>query len=279
MGFLEQLEQEAKQQREREAQLALARAEREAFFREVADPTFRQLFDYLKRLTGHLNYLGNRRQVRFSAPAYGKIIGHVNDDLKVRFASDDESRTIDVAGTVTFPKQRAIDLVGEGEITRMQGFARERGLHTNERTRRDGRAMLIAGSFRLSGTVNLRVVIQTSVDKPDFQMLFTNVVDFGQMVKVVPPEQMDEQLMDTLGRFIARVDDDFLREDLADEIRDELARNLHRERRAMVQELTANERERQKAAEADSERSKSAMALAGRFQHRIEQVKRKLSDS
>ncbi|MEM9304359.1 MAG: hypothetical protein AAGE01_19770 [Pseudomonadota bacterium] len=278
MGFLDELENEAKLQREEEERDALALEEKEVFFREVADPTFRQLFDYLKRLTEHLNFLGKRRTVHYPAPGYGTITGHVGDDFKVRFSGNDRRREIDIGGHVDFPRQRLLEVVGEFEVNRIQTFARERGLRTNERTRRDQRGNVVAGDFRLAGRVGIRVLITTSVDDPEFRIAFTNCCGFGQMLKVVPPEQMDESMMDKLGRFIARVDDEFLTEDVGEEIREELAKRLTEERHLKVRELAASDRERRKVEAQQQEQVASARRLANRFQSRLEEGKRKFSD-
>ena len=279
MSFLEQLEAEARRQREQEESQAMAREEREIFFREIAEPTMRQLFNYLKKLIDHLNYLGGQtRHLSYQAPSYGQVKALLNNDLRVRYSAGDEHRQIDVVGTASIPRQREVELAGDVEVKRMQTFLRERGLTGNETLRRNSRGGVIGGAFRLSGNVSVRALIESRIDEPEIRIEFTNFDDFGRVTKVVPPEHMDESLMDKLGRFIAGVDREFLRENLSSEIRDNIRRKLQAERSKTVRDLATDERQREAELKDEKQKAEHAQQLSGRFKSRLENVKKKLSD-
>ena len=277
MSFLEQLEKKAAEQRQKEQEQQLAREEREVFFNEVADPTIRKLFEYLKKLASHLNYLGDKREIIYRLPGYGEVSGNLKE-LMVRFSASDEHRQIDIVGTAELPKQPELELVGDVEVKRMQTFLREHGLQGGERLRRNSKGGVVAGTYRPSGTINVRVLIHCSIAEPELRMEFTNLHDFGRLVRLIPPEHLDDDLMDKVGRFVARVDDEFLKEDLSDEIREQLRRQLDGERRQTVKELTAADHEVVEVAERERDRMRQAESLADRFKDRLEQAKRKLID-
>lgn len=287
MKFLDQLEQKARAQREKEDRAALEAEERRAFFQEVVDPVMRELFDNLKRLCEHLNYLTERAEIAYPTPGYGKVTGTLGNNLRALFGSDTESRKINLVGSVDVPTQRELQVGGERDIRRFRDFLTECSLRGNEKVRQDNRGRPLSAVFRLEGQITLRGEIVATVDRPELVMTFVNYYQFGQQRKVFQPEELNEETMDSLARFIAGMDPNFMKEILSEDARRELSARLQAERKAKeIKErakdakhrVQKKEEARKAAEEARKRQEREALArkLSSRFKSRLDKTKRRI---
>ena len=78
MSLLDQLEQQARVRREREEQENLLAEEKGAFYRAHTAPAMRDIFEYLKKLSQHLEYLDHQQSVDYHIPDYGDVTAKVD---------------------------------------------------------------------------------------------------------------------------------------------------------------------------------------------------------
>ena len=276
MKFLDQLEQKAKAQKEAEERASQEEEERLVFYKEVVDPTVRDLFEYLKKLCAHLNYLEERATHEFEVPGYGLVKGVLDPEMRAVISASPESLTVKLVGGADIPRQPQVEMLGEAEVRRMRKFLRDYSLRGNESPRKSAKGLHLSSMFRVEGKISVGLEISASVKEPDLHMLFTNFDGLGRQRKVVPAEAMDEDMMDRLAKFIAGVDSSFLKESVSETVREGIRARLEEQKRAMEQSEAEAAREAERLEREEAEKRATAQKLSGRFQSRLEQVKRKI---
>lgn len=276
MKFLDQLEQKAKAQKEAEERLAQEEDEQQVFYKEVVDPLIRDLFEYLKKLCAHLNYLEERASHEFEVPGYGLVKGVLDTDTRAVISVSPQSLTVKLVGAADIPRQPPVEMLGEAEVRRMRNFLRQYSLRGNESPRKSAKGLHLSSMFRVEGKISVGLEISASVKEPDLHMLFTNFDGLGRQRKVVPAEAMDEDMMDRLARFIAGVDASFLKENVDESVRQGIRDKLQQQKRAMEQSEAEAAKEAERLEREEAEKRATAQKLSGRFQMRLEQVKRKI---
>ncbi len=91
----------------------------------------------------------------------------------------------------------------------------------------------------------------------------------GTSSRQIRPEQIDDQFLDRLGRYVARQDDSYLREILDAGVRDTLRKEIRRNERLRWAELS-----RERDPEPPSEKG-----LGGRLMNQLRELSQRLSSN
>ncbi len=225
MKLLDQLEQLAKEKQQREEQLALEARERKARYHELTEPAMQRILDYLKQLTSHLNYLEQQREVQYDLPYYGQVKA-THSDFKIRFSSHENHSEIRVDATAEIDRKASPEVeLRTPVIEQFLELLVESGLHAAQSNKRMARARLVEGTFQVYGSVSISSTIGANRDDDALTMEFHNVDRLGSYHQRVPPEKIDDEFLDHLGRFISRDSDTLVREELSPELREQLKRS------------------------------------------------------
>ena len=85
---------------------------------------------------------------------------------------------------------------------------------------------IVGATVQVFGQIQLRGIIQATVDSPEICFQFTNFDMLGSSSRQIRTEQIDDEFLDRLGRYVARQDDSYLREALSDGVRDTYVRKF-----------------------------------------------------
>jgi hypothetical protein len=240
MGLLEDLGREAKLKQEDDRQKAARRADQLAYFRSTIRPRMAEVYGYLKELTNHLNYLKHETTVNYTIPRYAELKARLNPDYRMTISKDEDQVRIQLSLEAEITKDSApvVKLEGQQILEDMESFLLERGLSAKESPRYNQAGEIVGATVQVFGVIKLRGIIQATVDSPDICFQFTNFDMLGTSSRQVKAEQIDEEFLDRLGRYVARDDDSYLRELLADGVRDNLREEIRRNERLRWAELS-----------------------------------------
>lgn len=230
MSFLDDLESEARRKREADERLAREREAKLENYRRVIVPAMARITEYLKKVAEHLNYLEKQPELYYSIPVYGKVQARWGGDLRTNVSKEkDEYFRVQLLGTAVIDRQREVSVTEHGVINRMQQFLVDHGLTGNRDLRRNQAGHIIAANYQVEGSVQIRMALSASIDEPHITVELVNLDDYRRTTRSLEPERVDDALLDRLGRYVARVDDAFLREDLPDDVREQLRAKLAEE--------------------------------------------------
>jgi hypothetical protein len=231
MGLLDELELEAERLRAEQARHATDREVREAYWNEHLLPAMRRLDDYLQRLTRTLAQLKKRARAVFPLPGYGDVVAFIEPNYIVQSTPTATAYEITMEGLAA--------VTGEGcPLIECDSLARVRSvtavLHQHRLTgisdlRKNSNGEIMAAKFRAKGRIPLKLVIAADLDSGQVRMQFLNLEGLGQSNRVFRAEDIDDALMDSLGRFIAREQQHFGQQTLDDGMRRQLQSRVQRD--------------------------------------------------
>ena len=170
---------------------------------------------------------------------------------------------------ITEDSAPVVELKGSQMLEDMESFLLQRGLSAKQSTHYNNAGEIVGAAVRVFGRVHLRGIIEATIDSPTICFQFTNFDVLGTSSRQIRPEQIDDQFLDRLGRYVARQDDSYLREILGAGVRDTLRKEIRRNERLRWAELS-----RERDPEPPSEKG-----LGGRLMNQLRELSQRLSSN
>ncbi|HET6604699.1 MAG TPA: hypothetical protein VFG21_10920 [Xanthomonadaceae bacterium] len=221
MGILDELEREAEQRRQAEADAEAGRSERERIWTEQLAPRLAELGRYLEQLVATLRYLERRATVRYALPGYGEVVAEVEPQFSLRVAPGSGRFEIELefAAQVVSEQCPQVRVTGVTRVTTLQNVFQQHRLSGLSEPRRNANGEVLEALFVARGRIPMRVHVLGERSADSVRMQFTNMEGFGESGRSFGPGQLTPELFDALGRFIARQDTAFTQEQVSDEVR------------------------------------------------------------
>ncbi|HQW80316.1 MAG TPA: hypothetical protein PLQ74_00450 [Pseudomonadota bacterium] len=269
MGLLDDLEQQA--QLERDSKEEVLKAKRE-FFKGTTLPTMENLYDYLTRLTKSLNFLKAPRHGHYQISGYGEVVTRCDNDMNVQAQVPMYGRTYTVTctGIVDASQSPSIMVEGNSRIASMIELFRRYGFEAMERAEKNEKGDLTKAYFRAWGKVPMTATFVAEMQSDLLKMEFTNFDSFGTRKQTLRISELNDEVFDTIGKYIALQQNYILRESISDENREAWRSKLQQEqsRREWEQKIAdaqKAEEDRLKKAQQGSRITGSFKAITGEF--------------
>jgi hypothetical protein len=252
MGILDDLEQQA--QAERDSKEEVQKRKRE-FFKETTLPTMENLYDYLTRLAKSLNFLKAPRYAKFNISGYGEVTTRIDNDMNVQAQMPMYGRTFTLTctGVVDASQSPQIMVEGASRIDAMIELFRRYGFEAMQRAEKNEKGEYTKAWFQAVGKVPMTAIFVADMNSDVLKLEFTNFDSFGTRKQSVKITDLNDEMYDSIGKYIALQQNYILRETISDE-------NKEAWRSKLQQEQTRREWE-QKIADAqrlEEERLKKA---------------------
>jgi len=262
MGLLEDLRNQADNQRENEAAKAKRQAQLEAYYQKAMLPRMVKAFQYLTEFVDHLNYikletfveyplLPNGAMQRLQQQSYMLVIDSSKALKEIKFTME---CAIDVPVEFEVFGKDAVLL----QIDKIKCYA-----FRHECSMRKINHEIISAKFVLEGPLPLAVNINADVDTSKIKLELRNFSEPGYTKYVLTAEEFDDDFLDRLGKFVIRQERTlFGGEEISDAAKKVLRDKLIVERRIREQEML--EVEARIKAEEVAEKERSAKELLKR---------------
>lgn len=221
MGILDELEREAEQRRQAEADAQAGRAERERTWSEQLAPRLAELGEYLKQLVGTLRYLERKPTVRYGLPGYGEVVAEVEPQFSLRVEPGRNRFEIELeyAAQVLSDQCPRVAVAGVTRVATLQGVFQQHRLSGLAEPRKNANGEIVEALFVARGRIPMRVHVLGEQSAANVRMQFSNMEGFGESGRSFGPAQLTPEMFDALGRFIARQETGFAQEQVSDEVR------------------------------------------------------------
>ena len=243
MGILDDLEQEAQKERDSKEEVMKARRE---FFKSTTLPTMENLYDYLTRLSKSLNFLKAPRHGRFNITGYGEVVTRCDNDMNVQAQMPMYGRTytLTCTGIVDASQSPTIMIEGASRIDAMIELFRRYGFEALQRADKNEKGEYTKGYFQAWGKVPMTATFVADMNSDLLKMEFTNFDTFGTRKQAVRIADLNDELFDTIGNYIALRQNYILREAISDENREAWRSKLQQEntRREWEQKISEAQR-------------------------------------
>ncbi len=269
MGLLDDLEQQAQKERDSKEEVQKLRRE---FFKNTTLPVMENFYDYLTRLSKSLNFLKSPRLGRYPISGYGEVVTRCDNDMNVQAQMPMYGRTytLTCTGIVDASQSPSIMVEGASRIEAMIELFRRVGFEAMERAEKNEKGDLTKAYFRAWGKVPMTAVFTAEMNSDLLRMEFTNFDSFGTRKQTVRIAELNDELFDTIGKYIALQQNYILRESISDENREAWRSKLQQEQtrrewEQKISEAQKAEEERLKKAQQGNRITGSFRAITGEF--------------
>lgn len=269
MGLLDDLEQQAQKERDSKEEIQKQRRE---FFKNTTLPTMENLYDYLTRLTKSLNFLKAPRLGRYAITGYGELVTKCDNDMNVQAQMPMYGRTytLTCTGIVDAGQSPQMMIEGAGRIEAMIELFRRYGFEAMERAEKNEKGEFTRAWFRAWGKVPMTATFTADMNSDLLKMEFTNFDSFGTRKQTVRIAEINDDVLDSIGKYIALQQNYILREAISEEHREAWRAKLQQEqtRREWEQKISEAQRaeeERLKKAQQGNRITGSFKSITGEF--------------
>ncbi|MBP7625103.1 MAG: hypothetical protein KA763_14135 [Xanthomonadales bacterium] len=269
MGLLDDLEQQAQKERDSKEEVLKQRRD---FFKNTTLPVMENLYDYLTRLSKSLNFLKSPRLGRYPITGYGEVVTRCDTDMNVQAQMPMYGRTytLTCTGIVDASQSPTMMIEGASRIEAMVELFRRFGFEAMERAEKNEKGDLVKAQFRAWGKVPMTAVFTAEMNSDLLKMEFTNFDAFGTRKQSVRIADINDDLLDSIGKYIALQQNYIMRESISDENREAWRSKLQQEQtrrewEQKIAEAQKAEEERLKKAQQGNRITGSFKAITGEF--------------
>ncbi len=272
MNLLDQLEQQARERREREQQETALAEQLSEFYKTHTAPAMSQTFEYLKKLSQHLGFLDHEQMVNYHVPHYGDVTAKVDPEFTVALSTEKGRRSeIKLVATGHIDKSKSPEAtlnVQQADV--LDQFVRDYSLHGDKRVVKSASGEIVGATYRIHGKILLQGTIRARFNEEHIEMEFVNFGGLSQHRRRADPRSVDDKFLDTLGKFLIGEDLSLFSETLPVGIRTQIQQTIKKDQEAKQLEILENE-----IADLEAEEQKSS-TLSGRLSQRLSALSRKL---
>jgi hypothetical protein len=222
MGVLEQLRDQVNRKQDDALDQQTIEQELAARYKGAILPKMQSIFVFMKEMVEHLTYLEQAVFIDdYSSryPQFGRLIQtgyRINTDGIMGYADPDKLMQVNVnffcqnEGAFTYPLQ------GRSLIEQEVAFLSAHKVPF-EWKYFQGVGMAQNASFTVMRKVPVRFKFEVDYAASNIKILINNHDNFGVYKKSFAPEEVDNDLLDEVARFMLRIDSDFIRLEITSE--------------------------------------------------------------
>jgi len=270
MGLLDELEQEAQRRKATLEVAAREKGEGETVYRTRLDPAMQTLYDFIARLVENLKFLKPKRAQRYAVTGYGEVVGYIDHDYELKLDAQQLSKqiTLNFQCVIATDECPSLDVQGAAKVKALAATFQKFRIAGLGASRKDDSGEMVQAAFRPRGKIPLSAVISADAESGVARMAFTNFDGFGTVTKLVPADQFNDELFESLGRHLAREPSALLREEIPDELRKQLQQKIQQEQ---IRRKWEDKMAEQQHAELDS--LKRDQSVRGRVERAVQDVR------
>ena len=261
MSLLDDLKQQADQQRKNSDQSDLL-AHREEVYQQELRPGMLAILHYLVDLTEQLKEVDLDVRHRYKLPGIGEIGGLKQGGYIVNADSTDQIKTIRLRFHCMADQEKEYPVKPKSKADETRDFLESQKMRYAEWPIRDVTQKIVGITYQLTVKVEIQFAFQVDLEQGLIGMATANFNSFGVDRSVFRPERINDEWLDNLGNYILRRHQNLHALEIDASEKALIRQRLERERQARQEELEqALEREEM---EREEKRRKS---LLGKFRN------------
>lgn len=251
MGILDQLKQEAAQKKQQEQTQVNLQKQRDDYYRTAILPAMQKAFHFMKELVEYLNFLEHAIEVQEYSSRYPQFGPLKQQNYKIftdnhgGFADFDRLMQINVCFFCVGFGSFSYNLDSQSRIEREVAFLTSRNVNFDWKLL-DGRSAMHSACFTITRKIPVRFKFEVDYEQSKIQLLINNHEDFNVYKKIFAPEDVNDELLDEIARFMLRKDSDFIRLEISSSHRRQIQNLVEQQRKqdlALLREIQAEKPE------------------------------------
>ena len=235
MGILDQLKQEAAEKKQQEQTQVNLQKQRDDYYRESILPAMQKAFHFMKELVDYLTFLERAIEVEQYSSRYPQFGPLKQQNYKIftdnhgGFADFDRLMQINVCFFCVGFGSFSYNLESQGRIEREVAFLTSRNAYFDWKLL-DGRSAMHSACFTITRKIPVRFKFEVDYEQSNIQLLINNHEDFNAYKKTFAPDEVNDELLDEIARFMLRQDSDFIRLEISSSHRRQIQNLVEQQR-------------------------------------------------
>jgi len=254
MSYLDDLRKKSGSKKAVEEQQRLAREKRELFYQESIIPALKELYGYLSEVVEHLNYLDTEIFVNYNLGSLGRLKDLKQSDYSLYVDSRQNMTQIMLKFTCSKPEPKKFAIEGEKNVGRVSDYLKTTSLDFQQKNEYDRVHTVIRAEFIIKSTVHIGFEFTADIDNSCISLKVRNFEEFGFKVRRLLIDDVKEDFMDHLARYITHNVDDFFGLDMEEDLKLKIQKNLQIEKQRREQELFEMEKSNEIASAKEEKR-------------------------
>lgn len=245
MGLLDDLRQQASEKEEIEAQENNLKANTEEIYRNQTIPSLKEMYSHLAELAKHLNYLDKDIRSNYVINAEGLEVEFLQREYNVHIDSTKDTKLVTLSFKCGNPKMVEFSINDPKKVPGNAQFLKQSQLQHQVVERKNDKLQLTGAQFTVKPLTMVKFNFEADIDNGAIKFKCSNFDQFGTITRSLKPEDVNEEFMDQLDRYIIRENENFLKEDVADDVREQIRMKIEQEKLERQEELKAAEKLRE----------------------------------
>jgi len=271
MRLLDELKKEADQLKKDLSDEERKRQLKQKYYQDALLPSMQKIFHFLRELIDYLKTVRPEMDISYAIPGYRTVDGMVQEDYRIDLDSDLQTRRILLSFNCLSRDEIQFSVHDKSQIKELNAFLRGQRIQFSEWGLRDKNSRLIGATFQFRFKLQAVFQFDADVEKGRILLSSRNFDGLKTTQKSYRAEQITDQWLDGLGRYILRMQSTLEQEDISQESLEKIRRQIEKEKREREQELQAAI-ERLREAEELEKASSFSKSLRNAISHRLNGV-------
>ena len=268
MGLLDDLKKKTEEKKATEEQVALSQQELEQHYQDEIHPLMLDVYKYFNELIEHLNFLEQPSIAQYPFLPGNEKTGLEQKNYKLVIDSTQTTKNVMLNFECHFPDPLEVEVNGKEKIEDYSELLTSFKVKHDRRDRKDSDFKLVHANFTVEGPVYGSVNFVGDVENARIDLIMRNLEKPGAVKHALKKEQLNEEFLDRLAKYLIRESDDFLKLEIDDSAKEQIRKFLEDAEKQREQEL--KEAEERLKAEEEAEKNKP-----GRFDGLLNKIKPK----
>lgn len=251
MGLLDDLKNQADDQRAQEAREKERWEQLEQTYQDEIHPRMVEIYQYLSELVNHLNYLQPETRARYPLLPQGNLCTLFQRDYKITIDSTRQTRNITLTCKAELAEPVRFSLEGKEKVLHQQEILDSFKLRHDRKEYKNNSYELLGADFKLEGPMNISIYFVGDIETSSVNLFMSNFEQPGVVKHVLKARHLNREFLDKLGSYLLRKDDQFLNLDISDDHKQTIRQMLEQERLRREQEIAEMERQAQEEQNTD----------------------------
>lgn len=242
MGMLDDLRKQSNELKAKEEQDNERRANAEKIYREEVQPKLSELYQHLKELTDHLNYLKPNTIASYKINADGKQLDFLQGEYSVSIDSTSDTSLVALRATCNFPKRIEFMVRESNHIAKHTDYLNQNNLQFEYRRQSNDRGEVVGAYFKVKPQVPIEFLFRGDRENACINLVVLNFEVLGRTSYVLKAEQLSEQFIDDFDHYLVREKTGIFQFSMDDKLKEELRAKIQLEQKLRKEEMEEAER-------------------------------------
>jgi len=256
MGLLDDLRKQSTALKQSQEDDAAKQAELLAIYKTEIHPAMASIYTHINEMIDHLNFVKPVITAPYTLTASGIKRNLTQGSYKISTDSSEEMKQIILVFYCSDEENVEFDIDNKKNIEKHIEYLQRYKLQYTSQQYRDDTHEISFAKFSLESKVKITILIEGDVQESCIHLKFNNFQDLGLLKRDVQAEQITEDFLDEMGKYLIRESHNFMKLDLSNHDRQRLQQKVRREELRRKMELLELEK-KQRALEAEQKNKKS----------------------